>query len=89
LRLSGRFERPVYPLPSGFIVMKVAMSGETRTCFPTNSTIKSVWNEIELEYQFCTCFILIIMQLAHTSFFLSLLLRLECFLNRLDLLGDG
>ena len=33
-KLSGRLERPAYP---GFIVMKMAMSCETLTCFPTNS----------------------------------------------------
>lgn len=35
-KLSGKFDRPAYP---GFIVMKMAMSGETRTCLPTNSTL--------------------------------------------------
>lgn len=35
-KLSGRLERPAYP---GFIVINIAMSGETRTCFPTNSTV--------------------------------------------------
>lgn len=35
-KLSGRLERPAYP---GFIVMKIAMSVDTRTCFPTSSTV--------------------------------------------------
>ena len=33
-KLSGRLERPAYP---EIIVMKMAMSCETLTCFPTNS----------------------------------------------------
>ena len=34
-RLSGKLDRPAYP---GFIVMNIAMSGLTLTCFPTSST---------------------------------------------------
>ena len=35
-RLSGKLDLPAYP---GFIVMKIAMSGFTLTCFPTSSTL--------------------------------------------------
>lgn len=40
-KLSGKFDLPAYP---GFIVMNIAISGDTRTCLPTNSTVMPIQN---------------------------------------------
>lgn len=46
-KLSGKLDLPAYP---GFIVIKIAISGDTRTCLPTNSTLIPSREKIEYNY---------------------------------------